>query len=129
MWLVQNESKVEFCFNRLSPSVNAGMECLSYHFKCLTIDDCTFELSNFYSMIRQIIFPTSNTYTLKLPDELVGKEVEVLAFEIRDENEATIRDDKHKSLNKYVKASDIFKDCRVDLTNYKFDRDAANTYD
>lgn len=36
-------------------------------------------------MIRQIIVPTSNSYVLNLPDELVGKEVEVLAFELQKE--------------------------------------------
>ncbi|MBX2932452.1 MAG: hypothetical protein KF781_10965 [Chitinophagaceae bacterium] len=33
-------------------------------------------------MIRQIVVPTQNNYTLELPDEMVGKKVEVIAFEI-----------------------------------------------
>jgi hypothetical protein len=37
--------------------------------------------------------------------------------------------DNEREALKYGKASDIFKDCRVDLTNYQFDRDAANTYE
>ena len=33
-------------------------------------------------LIREIICPTENTYTLRLPDEMIGKEVEIIAFEI-----------------------------------------------
>ena len=31
-------------------------------------------------MIRQIIVPAANTYILHLPDDLVGKQVELIAF-------------------------------------------------
>ena len=33
-------------------------------------------------LIREIIYPTENNYTLRLPDEMIGKEVEIIAFEI-----------------------------------------------
>ncbi len=33
-------------------------------------------------MIRQIVVPTQNNYTLELPDEMIGKKVEVIAFEL-----------------------------------------------
>lgn len=33
-------------------------------------------------LIREIIFPTENTYTLHLPEEMIGKQVEIIAFEI-----------------------------------------------
>jgi hypothetical protein len=33
-------------------------------------------------MIRQIIIPTQNDVTLHFPDDLVGKEIEVIAFPI-----------------------------------------------
>ena len=79
-------------------------------------------------MIRQIITPTSNSYTLELPDELIGKKVEVLAFEVENEEFALTPDNK-KERSTHKNPSDIFKDCRVDLTDYKFDRDAANTYE
>lgn len=35
-------------------------------------------------MIRQIIIPTENTFLLHLPDSLVGKKVEVIAFSTED---------------------------------------------
>ena len=33
-------------------------------------------------LVREIICPTENNYTLRLPDEMIGKEVKVIAFEI-----------------------------------------------
>ena len=33
-------------------------------------------------LVREIIYPTENNYTLRLPDEMIGKQVEVIAFEI-----------------------------------------------
>jgi hypothetical protein len=81
-------------------------------------------------MVRQIIIPTSNTYILNLPDELLGKEVEVLAFELQ--KEGVLVDFKTDELlipKTISKASDIFNDCMVDLSKYKFNRDEANNYE
>ncbi len=36
-------------------------------------------------MIRKIVVPQERTYVLELPEEFVGKEVEVLAFEVKEE--------------------------------------------
>lgn len=33
-------------------------------------------------LIRKIIVPTGNSYVLTLPDEMIGKRVEVIAFEL-----------------------------------------------
>ena len=35
-------------------------------------------------MIREIVKPEGNTYILNLPDEMVGKTLEVIAFEIEE---------------------------------------------
>lgn len=78
-------------------------------------------------MIRTIIKPTKNSLTIRLPDNLVGKMVEVLAFEVKTakDNETITVDNKNrikaleKGLNKY----------RVDLSDFKFDREEANDYD
>jgi hypothetical protein len=73
-------------------------------------------------MTTQTIVPTSNILQVQIPDNLVGKELE-FSYEVKrtetKQNNAT---------NKF-KASDIFKDCRVDLRNYKFNRDEANDYE
>ena len=77
-------------------------------------------------MLRTIVKPTKNSLTIKLPDNLVGKMVEVLAFELKAPAEESIAVDKEnrikaleKGLNKY----------RKDLSDFKFDRDEANDYD
>ncbi len=73
-------------------------------------------------LIREIIFPTENTYTLKLPEEMIGKQIEIIAFEI----EKVQLDSTKKSIDD-IKA--IFKDNLINLSNYKFDRDEANNYE
>ncbi len=75
-------------------------------------------------MLREIIIPENNTYLLKLPDDLVGKKVEVLAFEI---GETTENGDKIEERLKSIR--EIFKSNRVDLSNFKFNRDEANDFD
>ncbi|MEO3403934.1 hypothetical protein AAFN85_08520 [Mucilaginibacter sp. CAU 1740] len=78
-------------------------------------------------MVRTILKPERNSLTIKLPDNFVGKVIEVIAFEIEqnaDEQVATEEkkkriEDLNKVLNKH----------RVDLTNFKFDRDEANDYE
>lgn len=71
-------------------------------------------------MIRQIIIPTQNSYTINLPNEMIGKEVEVIAFEI---NTTT------KSYAKSINNEDVFFDTEVDLSKFKFNRDEANDYE
>ncbi len=73
-------------------------------------------------MTTQIIEPTSNVFNLQLqiPDELIGKKVAV-SYE---QEEFT-----GEPKNSTESISDIFKDCRVDMSNYKFNRDEANDYD
>jgi len=79
-------------------------------------------------MIRTILKSTKNSLTLELPDDLVGKTIEVIAFEIDQintlEKPADIGRAKkieaiNSALNKYS----------VDLSGFKFDRDQANDYE
>ncbi|WP_375415878.1 hypothetical protein [uncultured Hymenobacter sp.] len=81
-------------------------------------------------MIREIMIPTSNILTLELPDDLVGKEIEVLAFELRPtdvpgQGGLSAADTEQRLAH----VRSIFDGVRVDLSNYKFDRDEANNYD
>jgi hypothetical protein len=76
-------------------------------------------------MITQIIEPTSNTFNLQvqIPDDLIGKKV-AISYEVDETNEF------QKNINNsFVKASDIFKDCRISLKDFKFNRDEANDYE
>ncbi|GLU53540.1 hypothetical protein [Dyadobacter frigoris] len=76
-------------------------------------------------LIREIIVPTDNTYLLKLPDEMIGKQVEIIAFEIEARPDVDIEERERRRME----IREIFKDSLVDLSNFKFDRDEANNYD
>ncbi len=75
-------------------------------------------------MTTQTIVPTSNILQVQIPDNLIGKELEFSYEEKKAETVQTQNVGKTK-----FKASDVFKDCRVDLSNFKFNRDEANNYD
>ncbi len=74
-------------------------------------------------MIRQIITPTSNTYTLTLPNELVGKKIEVLAFELENSSN---QNSSYISANEKAELDNFYNSINLDFSNFKFDRDAAN---
>ena len=80
----------------------------------------------FIFMIRELIKPSGNTYILNLPDEMVGKTVEVIAFEIENSDNA-IEIKEEKSLQdikqKYSRYPVISHD------DFKFNRDDANDYE
>lgn len=76
-------------------------------------------------MLRQIVIPSGSSFTLQLPDNMVGKTVEIIAFEIK-EADKQIETNKAQRL-KEIK--EITKGSLVDLSNFKFNRDEANNYD
>lgn len=73
-------------------------------------------------LIREIIVPTGNSYTLNLPNEMIGKQIEVIAFEI-ERKEVVNSDDKMNRLKESL------QDLKTDLSNFKFNRDEANDYE
>ncbi len=88
-------------------------------------------------MIRQIIYPTSNEFTLNLPDELLGKEVEVLAFELEKEDVKFRNPNDKGKKSSMIKSEkdDVFQrkeldefydNFQLDLTHFTFNRDEAN---
>lgn len=74
-------------------------------------------------MLRQIVTPKEKAYTLYLPDELIGKRIELLAFELPDEGPS------QSSETRAHEISAIFAGCSVDLRHFKFDRNSANDYE
>lgn len=79
-------------------------------------------------MIRTILKSTKNSLTLELPDDLVGKTIEVIAFEIDQISPPKEFQDIERS--KKIEAIDkALSKYRVDLSGYKFDRDEANNYE
>ena len=65
--------------------------------------------------IREIIVPENNKIELTIPDNFIGKTIEVIAFEIED------------TLNKFLKKSERpFTVVNVKVDDYKFNREEAN---
>ena len=73
-------------------------------------------------MVRQIVVPTQNTYLLRLPDHLVGKTIEVIAFEI----EAPEPTRPQKTMEE-LKAE--LQGLTVNQQGFAFSRDEANDYE
>lgn len=58
--------------------------------------------------------------TITLPEEFIGKEIEVIAFPLINIKSNQIRK---------ISSEEFFKDKLVDLSDYKFDRLEANHYE
>ena len=77
-------------------------------------------------MLREIITPKKSVVTVRLPDEMVGKTIEVIAFEINainPNNKELTRKQRLKRIE------EITSSTLTDLSNFKFNRDEANDYD
>lgn len=74
-------------------------------------------------LVREIIKPKKASFTMRLPDEMVGKTVEVLAFEINDGKSIPTK------AQRLLEIEELTKSSLVDLSGFKFDRDRANDYD
>ena len=79
-------------------------------------------------MIREILKPDKNSLTLNLPDNLVGKTIEVIAFEIDEAVSGAKFPDTERSKRLEVIDKALAK-YRFDLSAFKFDRDEANNYE
>ena len=77
-------------------------------------------------MIREIVKSAGHTYKLNLPDEMLGKTVEIIAYEV----DAVQQDD---IIDPNEKLQDIKKkNARYPLishSGYQFNRDEANDYE
>jgi len=71
-------------------------------------------------MYRQVILATENKLVLQLPNEMVGKRVEIIAKTI--DAPLVLDESKRKEIG------NIFNGFRVSLEGYKFNRDEANDY-
>jgi hypothetical protein len=70
-------------------------------------------------MVRQIIKASSNDIHISVPDNYVGKTLEVLAFTL-DETTQDVTEDYINSINA------LYDNIRVDFTDFVFNRDEAN---
>ena len=80
-------------------------------------------------MLRQIITPLEPSFTLQFPSDMLGKTIEIIAFELNEQpGKPPISNDADKLL-RLKRIEDLTKDKLVDLSNFKFNRDEANNYD
>lgn len=77
-------------------------------------------------ILREIITPKEPIVTVRIPDEMVGKTVEVIAFEIE---EAEAKKNVLTKEQRLEEIDEITASSLVDLSNFKFNRDEANNYD
>ncbi|WP_259068275.1 hypothetical protein HDF24_08700 [Mucilaginibacter sp. X4EP1] len=78
-------------------------------------------------MIRTIVKSNNNKLTLNLPDDLVGKMIEVIAFSVDDMTAGN-----EELSSKEVRVANLkskLKHFTFNSGGYKFDRDEANNYE
>lgn len=81
-------------------------------------------------MIREIVEVAEDTITLKLPEDLIGKKVEVIAFEIKEEKPNSLSPLTETPESKLQDIRERYaKYPRTSHENYKFDREEANNFD
>jgi len=79
-------------------------------------------------MIRTILKTNKNQLTLQLPNSMVGKMIEIIAFEI-DQDLAEEPSSNTETSKKAAMIDKALSKYRVDLSSFKFDRDEANNYE
>jgi len=78
-------------------------------------------------MIREVIKPKKNTYILNLPNEMVGKTVEIIAFEIDNIKDKTGRAETSRDIKDIQERYSRYP--VISHNNYQFTRDEANDYE
>jgi hypothetical protein len=78
-------------------------------------------------MIRTILKSDKNNLIVHLPDDLVGKMIEVIAFSIED-TKSIVKDTLSKE-ERIAALKGKLKDFTFNSGGYKFDRDDANDYE
>lgn len=86
-------------------------------------------ITNKQAMIRKILVPQERKLVLELPEEFIGKEVEVLAFELRQKDDNDIDPSTITKEERIVQLKKKLKPFTVQMSDFKFDRDEANDYE
>ena len=76
-----------------------------------------FEFIDFENMYREIIIPADTKQIIEFPEEFVGKQIELIAFPIEEEN---------SNQPKTEDAFKFWKEHSINMSNFKFDRSEAN---
>jgi hypothetical protein len=68
-------------------------------------------------MYREIIISAGKKQTIELPDDFIGKKVEIIAFPIEETK---------NHLDRTEIAFKFWRTHSIDMSDFKFDRDEAN---
>jgi hypothetical protein len=91
---------------------------------------CICKLFNdFYAMYRQVLTPDEQNNTIVIPREWYGRKIEVVAFPVVESGRSAKSDATPLREQRLREIRAITNDIRVDLSNFKFNRDEANSYD
>jgi len=74
-------------------------------------------------MLREIITPKERSVTVLLPEEMIGKTVELIAFEVAEKEKKLTRPQRLKRIESLTEST------LVDLSGFTFNRDEANDYE
>jgi hypothetical protein len=77
-------------------------------------------------MLRQIVTPQEQSFTIRFPAHMVGKTVEIIAFEL--EEELSSSEMPLGTKDRLARIREITSNTLVDLSGFKFDRDNANDF-
>ena len=80
-------------------------------------------------MLRQIITPLEPSFTLHFPADMLGKTIEIIAFELKDPKNNLLANSDSDKVLRLKRIEDLTKDKLVDLSKFKFNRNEANNYD
>lgn len=81
-------------------------------------------------MIRKIIVPTGRQYVLQIPESFIGKNVEVLAFEvIEPDSTGAAQESSETHFQHEGSFSERTKNLRYHSGGYRFNREEANDYE
>lgn len=77
--------------------------------------------------MRTVVRSDKNSFTLQLPDDLVGRVIEIIAFPVEDNN--TDNTDTSSIESRVADLKNRLKKFKFNSGGYKFDRDEANDYE
>jgi hypothetical protein len=82
-------------------------------------------------MVRELIKPVDNVYILNLPDEMIGKTIEVIAFEVDLKGTLVEKDGKIANVSPNIKNIEekYARYPMISRGDYTFNRDEANDYE
>jgi hypothetical protein len=81
-------------------------------------------------MLRQVLLIKDNELTLRLPDEMVGKTIEVIAFEINEPISPVGLSAYSQTLESRINVlNETLAEYTINSGGYKFDRNDSNDYD